>query len=304
MSERIALIARIGAALATAAPELHDVLSDALAALVEDHGAFVKSERRKERDRNRKRGDNSTESEDSTDSKEYAERRESAEAAPPSPQVSSSFPTPHITPSFPPTPHPLPRAREELAMGEQELLERAPLSAPLISGFLAGMPFAKRLGWVTVFAGAMDEGPRLSDAELSGALSSFCATVERHQWTAAYFRGYCRSVRTPLAVPKPTKDEAGKVFAQIRALVTHTPNPGRGVIRIIPKTAVAALGATALSAYEQIGGADRFLDPDEKLGFLLRDFEKAYNANAEQFARPSPDASPRVPSIPSPEIAR
>ena len=72
--------------------------------------------------------------------------------------------------------------------------------------------------------------------------------------------------------------EAGQVFAAIRALVTNIPNPGRAPIRAIPKAKVADLGERALTAYEQIGGAERFLDQTEKLGFLLRDFTNAYNS--------------------------
>jgi hypothetical protein len=130
-SERVELIARIGAAITGADPERAAVLRDALAALVEDHAVIAKTDDRKKRDRERKRYDGT--STESTDSKESTENgapvsTESAESsefhgirAPLSPAPSSSFPTPHITPSSPPLPgsNTTPRAREAKPTGDQ-----------------------------------------------------------------------------------------------------------------------------------------------------------------------------------------
>lgn len=113
------------------------------------------------------------------------------ETVPPSPLPSSSFPTPHITPSFPPSPQPPPTT------DEKRLFDLAPIASEIITGFLDGMPFARRLGWVTVLLWVMDEGPRLSPSELHRAVGDFCAKVDKDRWTPTYFRGFCRSVREP-----------------------------------------------------------------------------------------------------------
>jgi len=163
-------------------------------------------------------------------------------------------------------------------------LERAPEAAEQVAGFLGGMPFARRLGWVTVLHWVMDEGPKLSGAELKRTIGDFCANVDRDKWTPTHFRGYSRGARREpaIAVVSDTpQGTAGQVFATIRSLVTEIPNPGRGIIRAIPKAKVAELGARALAAYDQIGGAERFLDQREAVGFLLRDFTNAYNSTTQ-----------------------
>ena len=92
------------------------------------------------------------------------------------------------------------------------------------------------------------------------------------EWTA----------RPTIALTRPAADgEAGRVFAAIRALVREIPNPGRAPIKSLPKSEVQELGQAALEAYEQVGGADRFLAvTGESVGFLLRDFTAAYRASS------------------------
>ncbi|HEV8191098.1 MAG TPA: hypothetical protein VGP82_06400, partial [Ktedonobacterales bacterium] len=76
----------------------------------------------------------------------------------------------------------------------------------------------------------------------------------------------------------PPSGESGRVFAAIRKLVQerHTPT---GTRRYIRTADVEKIGSRALVAFDSIGGSERFTDTTEKIGFVLRDFERAYNAN-------------------------
>lgn len=76
----------------------------------------------------------------------------------------------------------------------------------------------------------------------------------------------------------PPSGESGRVFAAIRKLVQeqHTPT---GTRRYIRTADVEKLSARALVAFDSVGGSERFTDTTEKIGFVLRDFERAYNAN-------------------------
>lgn len=186
---------------------------------------------------------------------------------PPSPLPSPSFPTPHITPSFPP-----PSQLLQPSSAEQALFALVPESEEHILAFLDGMPPTKRLGWVTVLRWVVEEGPRLTGGELRQAIGDFCAKVDRERWTPSYFRGFCREVRAG----EGESGDAGKAFAAIRGLISVNTPIGRAAIRFIPHVKVEELGHRTVTAYDQVGGADRFLDQGEKIGFLLRDFTAAY----------------------------
>lgn len=78
----------------------------------------------------------------------------------------------------------------------------------------------------------------------------------------------------------PVDDDsaAGAAFAAIRKLITVHKVTGQSPVRFIPKADVQAMGERVFTAYEQIGGADRFLDQSESIGFQLRDFTRAFIA--------------------------
>ena len=164
---------------------------------------------------------------------------------------------------------------------------------PPIARFLSERPLDKRDAWagdllqlIGPVTGNLPED--LARACTDGHLAEPPVTNAK---TLRIFVASCRQERTrgnrTDATPRTAQQadgEAGQAFAAIRAMITNIPNPGRAPIRAIPKAQVMELGDRALAAYEQIGGADRFLDQTEKVGFVIRDFTKAYNGYQPQRA--------------------
>lgn len=183
---------------------------------------------------------------------------------PPPPSPSSSFPTPHITPSSPPSPH-LPLQNADFD-AEAELLSRIPSSS--------------RPAWAAEIAAAKQgmHGPVMTAEQVQVACRDYHGNGNLSQPSMRHFRAYLAGARRPTRETQPAENAAGKAFAAIRALVTQKQAPGRPVIRFIPRVEVEKLGPRVVTAYENVGGADRFLNPDEQIGFVLRDFEKAFQA--------------------------
>jgi uncharacterized protein YdaU (DUF1376 family) len=183
----------------------------------------------------------------------------------------------HVQCSPSPTPSPTP---------EKQSSSSAPASFDAVVALLARIPEASRPSWRAEITAAQTgmHGPPLTAEQVQTACRDYLGNENEGQRSLRHFRGYLRSIgrpkdERPATIPRGEDSDAGRVFAAIRRLETSTPNPGRGVIRSIPKTDVAKLGPVALAAYEQVGGADRFLAATgETVGFLLRDFEKAYRA--------------------------
>jgi hypothetical protein len=190
------------------------------------------------------------------------------------------------------SPHARPPARGEGEREKETEKESSSSSAPVVfdavAALVARIPEPSRPAWQAQINAAREgmEGPPLSDAQIETACRDYLGNQNDGQRSLRHFRGYLRSIATqdrPALSTTRSADQgdAGKAFAAIRALVRETPNPGRGIIRSIPKADVAALGQPVLDAYEQIGGADRFLAATgESVGFLLRDFTAAYQRTA------------------------
>lgn len=217
----------------------------------------------------------------------HGSHRSGTETLPPSP--SSSFPTPHITPSSPPIPQP-----PQQPQGEEEvrLEQRAPEAWPVVAAFLVGKAEVARQAWIGRFHGALDRPPHPTGQELADALQDLM-TLPAEQWVPTLFRRYVERIRRDAvgaaeraaapAIVRTERDtgEAGRMFAAIRELITEQRSPSHGMIRMIPKAKVVELGQRTFAAYEQVGGADRFLAQGD-VGFLLRDFTNAFNANTPQ----------------------
>jgi hypothetical protein len=172
------------------------------------------------------------------------------------------------------------KEREEETDREIESSSSAPVAFDAVAALLALVPEPSRPAWRAEIASAREgmHGPALTAEQVETACRDYLGNNAEGQRSLRHFRGYLRSIGATREATIPRADgEAGRVFAAIRAMEQTTPNPGRGVIRSIPKTEVAKLGAAAMAAYEQVGGAERFLAANgDNIGFLLRDFEKAY----------------------------
>lgn len=114
---------------------------------------------------------------------------ESAETPPPLP--SSSFPEPHITPSFPPSPLPLHQPQGD---EEARLAERAPKSWPTIGTFLVSREPVARVAWVGRFHGAFDRPPHPTDEEFADALGDLMTRPES-DWVPPMFRRFVERIR-------------------------------------------------------------------------------------------------------------
>jgi hypothetical protein len=151
----------------------------------------------------------------------------------------------------------------------------------------------RRAAWVGRLGALMDRPPHFTPAELGEGLEALMTEPEE-SWKPSVLKAWVRRVRSdaereqrnltaknsngmPKSFPAPSEaPNAGAVFARIRELVQTTdPVPGQPRRRFIRRTDVEAMGDRVVRAYDEIGGADRFTDPDEKVGFVLRDFTKA-----------------------------
>lgn len=178
----------------------------------------------------------------------------------------------------------------------------SPLFTASAQRFLAGKPTTARVAWVGRFRGAMTRPPHPTVAELHDALEDLM-TRPAEDWTPTLFRVYVGRIRSDAtreaertaereaqraaradagsASRQAGGDDAGSMFAKIRELVQVGPIvPGQPRRKFIRRADVEALGGRVLDAYDRIGGADRFLDPDEKVGFVLRDFTREYGTLA------------------------
>ncbi len=116
--------------------------------------------------------------------------RDGAEPLPP--EVSSSFPEPHITPSLPPIPAPSSSAPQ--GSEEERLAERAPEAWATVVQFLAGKVPVARQAWIGRFHGALDRPPNPTGQEFADALGDLM-TQPSDQWVPALFRKYVERIR-------------------------------------------------------------------------------------------------------------
>jgi phage replication O-like protein O len=178
---------------------------------------------------------------------------------------------------------------------ERELIERLPQAADEVALFLSQFDGVRRIAWVGRLHDLLDRTPHFTPDEVREGLAAFMARLDKSEQGPVALRAFCQRVRDDAARPPedPARTagdrprgaprggnageaEAGRAFAAIRKLITVRPVTGQAPVRYIAKTEVEKLGKAALDAYEQIGGAERFLDQNEQIGFLLRDFTAAY----------------------------
>ena len=209
---------------------------------------------------------------------------------------------PNLKAALPPIAQPLTGIREPLATDSRGIRDSISTSdqlpttsdqrpttvaaSPDVQRLLDGLPNdAARMAWSAEIEAAREglRGTQLTQEQIDRACRDYVGNGNLASPSLRHFRAFLASAGRAPGVrlepaESPTAGEAGQVFAAIRALITEKPNPGRGMIRLIPKAKVQELGPVAVAAYEQIGGADRFLEQGEKIGFLLRDFTQAYNS--------------------------
>lgn len=89
-----------------------------------------------------------------------------------------------------------------------------------------------------------------------------------HEGSERNDRGVVNHVHTNLSV-EPVKEP--ETAASLVNTIKHF-EQSKGLSRFIPRFAVVSLGADVVAAYDAVGGAKTFLDPDLKLAFLIRDF--------------------------------
>ena len=166
-----------------------------------------------------------------------------------------------------------PAPEVEAVPGEQELIGRAPEAADAIAALVKGMPWSRRMGWVVAFTRAMDEGPRLTGAELNTALTSFLANVNPDNWTTRYFDGFARKVKeapAPKAAPTVTDDIAWSAGQEAVAQLTRGAMDSAGY---------AALPKPVKDGLKRAGGWPAIRDAQPKsLPFLRRDYLAGYRS--------------------------
>lgn len=303
-ADRIDLLVSLGSLLkeAEARGERAAVqtLHDAMEAIVEAQGLASLVARRRKSDRERKKGVRST---DSTDSAESGVSVESMDVrgfhrngGPPSPQVSLLPPTPPNNSSSPPSPpssSSAPSTESDEGRAEQALLARLPATGTDVALRFLGLAAADataRISYVGRLGALLDKPPHFTAEELVEGLESMMTKVPRAEWGPSYLRAWVKRVRTD-ATRDAAKDAergfrangasaddagAGAVFAKIRGLINTASVAGQPSRKFIRRADVEALGPRVLTAYDNIGGAERFLDPDEQVGFVLRDFTREY----------------------------
>lgn len=304
MADRIDLLVSLGALLKDAERRgdgsAVQTLHDAMEAIVEASGVVAVLERRRKSDRERKRDGRSHELRASAESTESTESGGiHGNGGPPSLSVPLLPPTPpnnSSTLSPPASSSAAPAAGSPEFDAEQRLLARLD-----DDGTAAVLRFLGRSGsdirraaWVGRLGALMDRPPHFTPAELSEGLEALMTEPE-DSWKPSVLKAWVRRVRSDAtreaekaaerAAQPPSRNgqrvtgeagsDAGSMFAAIRTLVETVHHPSAGTRKVIPRAKVAELGERALKAYDNIGGADRFL-ADEKVGLVLRDFTREY----------------------------
>lgn len=217
----------------------------------------------------------------------------STPAAGPLPQVPLLPPTPPNNSSFP-NPASSSSAADDAALLDAEQRLRGRLDGrgdEIVLRFLGRAGSAtRRAAWVGRLGALMDSAPHFTPAELAEGLEALMTEPEE-SWKPSVLKAWVRRVRTDAekeqqrpartasngAKPSSADDAgAGAVFAKIRGLINTASVAGQPSRKFIRRADVEALGPRVLTAYDNIGGADRFLDPDEQVGFVLRDFTREY----------------------------
>jgi hypothetical protein len=113
-------------------------------------------------------------------------------------------------------------------------------------------------------------------------LRSFLASIRAERMAAKSAANGATSARPNGAAANGAKtanvlpNRGVLMYGKIRDLITVTSADGHAPHRMIPKVKVGQLGQDVLLAYEQVGGAERFLNvAPSDVSFLIRDFSQA-----------------------------
>jgi hypothetical protein len=159
------------------------------------------------------------------------------------------------------------------------LLGSTALAHQEVETFLAGLDsHTRRVSWLRNLVVSLQGGggPAIPPAAMLSALIDFnLADRGVSPYSGAVFRAFVdRAMKPRLERPAPKAtddtDEAAAAVTAIRALISVN-----GTSRFIPRPAVEAMGPRIVAAYDALGGATRFLKPDENIHFLNRDFAQA-----------------------------
>lgn len=169
------------------------------------------------------------------------------------------------------------------------------LNFDVLERYLAAIGARDVDGWWKEFAriigpgtgvGGVDLAQALEDALLStpipnrpGPLRTFVASAmaERKRAAAVADGIDTRTPRSGARKPSREETEASRAFAQIMLLIQTSQTVANGTQKFIPRASVEALGTRVLAAYDEAGGASRWLTDDgAKIGLARRDFTQAY----------------------------
>lgn len=156
--------------------------------------------------------------------------------------------------------------------------------------FVKRRPYATWLGWFREMLALIGPGSQFVASDLAQVCRDDAA-LDRPIGTPKGLRSFLASVRAERVAPKepavPVRSNGnGKaaaapsrgvvMYGKIRDLIRTTTPPGQAPHRMIPKVEVGQLGPDVLRAYEQVGGAERFLNvAPSDVSFLIRDFTQA-----------------------------
>lgn len=257
--------------------------------LIEDAGAAAMVATRRTKDRRRKAGHSaeSSESVESRESVDSAESSESVEPSSPSPQVSSSFPGPHITPSSPPSPPPA--SSSSPPSPENALLARLGLAGQaVVTRFLSHTDAEhQRLAWVGRLTALMDETPHFTPEEMAEGLEALM-TEPRESWKPVVLKAWVRRVRND-ATRVAAAEQAAEPELELRAEEAWDYITGELVKKHTTKQISAAdyelLGPRSSAALKSVGGLHTIhLTELKQRQYLKRDFLRtfiAYRAPSE-----------------------
>lgn len=193
-----------------------------------------------------------------------------------------------------------------LAASEVLLSRLGARASNAVSDFLSELtPGAERARWIAEIEGWL-EGLNLPSVATPDDIGAGLADYLLHpgrDWAPLHVRAFItratkERTRTDPQVPaRPRRQVARADAVSMNADSAFTAicraKQSNGVRQFIPLAAVAELGPVALQAYNDVGGADRFIEttPD-KLGWLRREFITRYQATINsQPTGEQPDAS-------------
>jgi hypothetical protein len=156
---------------------------------------------------------------------------------------------------------------------------------PAVDAFVRRRPYRVWKGWVDEMLAAIGPGSQYSPADLVRVCKDDAA-LDRPIGSPRGLRSFLSNARIERLKPSTDPEKphqggsgaaAGRVVQQIRALIAKSPTGHR----FIPRKKVEELGPDVLRAYDDIGGADRFLNINpEYIGVFVREFSQHLSQKA------------------------